>query len=100
VRDSSNYNTFDSNVFSANDFLRSSTPPAAHYLEEVSTAAGECSSYHNRFVDNDLGTYLIGSSADLPTWYLSPTGATWPGSAGCPALPAGETRLTTARNTY
>ncbi|WP_433379485.1 hypothetical protein ACQPZX_13565 [Actinoplanes sp. CA-142083] len=100
VRDASNYNTFDSNVFGANDFLRSSTPPAAHYLEEVDTASGQCSSYHNRFTNNDLGTYLIGSSANLPTWYLYPAGATNPGAAGCPALPAGETRLTTANNAY
>lgn len=100
LRDASNYNTFDSNTFGANGFPRSSTPPSAHYLEEVNTAGGECSSYHNRFTNNDLGTFLVGSTANLPTWYLYPAGATWPGSAGCPALPAGETRLTTAGNAY
>jgi hypothetical protein len=98
VRDASDFNTFDSNTFGANDFVRSSTPPGAHYLEEAGT--GECTSYHNRFTNNNLGTYLVGSSANLPTWYLNPTGATWPGDSGCPALPAGETRLTTANNTY
>ncbi|GIH15223.1 right-handed parallel beta-helix repeat-containing protein [Rugosimonospora africana] len=97
VRDASDYNTFDSNTFGANDFVRSSTQ-GAHYREEVGD--GDCSSYHNRFTNNDLGTWLIGSSANLPTWVLDPAGATWPGSAGCPALPAGETRLTTAGNTY
>lgn len=100
LRDASNYNTFDSNTFGANGFPRSTTPPSAHYLEEVNTADGECSSYHNRFTNNDLGTFLVGSTANLPTWYLHLPGATWPGSAGCPALPAGETRLTTAGNTY
>ncbi|MFF5292053.1 right-handed parallel beta-helix repeat-containing protein [Paractinoplanes globisporus] len=100
LRDGSDFNTFDANVFGANGFPRSSTPPSAHYLEEVNVDAGECSSYHNRFTNNDLGTYLIGSSANLPTWYLYPAGATWAGAPGCPALPAGETRLTTANNTY
>jgi hypothetical protein len=42
----------------------------------------------------------VGSTANLPTWYLYPAGATGPGSAVCPALPAGETRLTTAGNAY
>lgn len=96
VRDASNHNTFERNTFGANAWPRSSTP-TVHYLEEVS--AGQCSSYHNRFAYNDLGTYLNGS-ADLPVWYLQPEGATWPGPAGCPALPAGETRLITAGNTY
>lgn len=99
VRDASNYNTFDANTFGANGFPRSE-PPSAHYLEEVDTATGQCSSYHNRFTNNDLGTYLTGSTANLPTWYLHLPGPTWPGAAGCPALPAGETRLTTAGNTY
>ena len=100
VRDASNHNTFEANVFGANGFVRSSTPPAVHYLDEVSTADGECSSYHNRFVNNDLGTYLIGSTANLLRVYASPSGDTWPGSAGCPALPAGETRVTESGNTY
>ncbi len=100
VRDASNYNTFDSNVFGANDFIRSTTPPAVHYLEEVNSSAGECSSYHNRFTNNDLGAFLIGSSGNLPTWYLHPAGATWPGGPDCPQLPIDEVRLTTAYNTY
>ncbi|MDR7275988.1 right-handed parallel beta-helix repeat-containing protein [Catenuloplanes atrovinosus] len=97
VRDASNFNTFERNTFGANAWPRSSTP-AVHYLEEV--GASECSSYHNRFAYNDLGTYLTGSTANLPVWYLSPEGATWPGPSGCPALPSGETRLITAGNTY
>lgn len=100
IRDASNYNSFENNIFGANGFVRSSTPPAVHYLDEVSTTEGECSSFHNRFAYNDLGTYLVGSTENLPVWYLSPGGATWPGSTGCPALPAGETRLITAGNTY
>ncbi|SDS94364.1 hypothetical protein [Actinoplanes derwentensis] len=100
VRDGSNFNTFDANVFGANSFLRTSTPPAVHYLEEVNEDESECSSYHNRFTDNNLGIYLTGSSANLPTWYLNPAGATWAGATGCPPLPTGETRLTTANNTY
>jgi hypothetical protein len=99
VRDSSDFNTFDSNRFGANDFPRSSTQ-AAHFLDEVDADTGECSSYHNRFTNNDLGTYLIGSTANLPTWYLNPPGASYAGGSGCPALPAGEARLTTANNTY
>jgi hypothetical protein len=97
VRDASDFNTFDSNTFGANDFVRSDTQ-GAHYREEV--GAGDCSSYHNRFTNNNLGTWLFGSSGNLPVWVLDPAGATWPGSAGCPALPSGETRLTTAGNTY
>jgi hypothetical protein len=97
VRDASDFNTFDSNNFGANDFVRSSSQ-GAHYREEVGD--GDCSSYHNRFTNNDLGTWLLGSSANLPTWVLDPAGATWAGSAGCPALPSGETRLTTAGNVY
>ncbi|GAB7036305.1 MULTISPECIES: right-handed parallel beta-helix repeat-containing protein [Catenuloplanes] len=97
VRDASNFNTFENNVFGANSWPRTSTP-GVHYLDEV--GASECSSYHNRFAYNDLGTYLAGSSANLPVWYLSPEGATWPGPSGCPALPSGETRLITAGNTY
>jgi hypothetical protein len=98
VRDASNYNTFDGNVFGANGFPRASG--SAHYLEEVNTNEEECSSFHARFTNNNLGTYLIGSTANLPVWSLSPAGATWPGSAGCPPLPAGESRLTTAGNVY
>jgi len=98
VRNSSNYNTFDGNTFGANDFVRSSTPSVAHYLEEVGD--GQCSSYHNRFTNNDLGTFLVGSTANLPTWVLFPAGASYPGGTGCPALPSGETRLTTAGNYY
>ena len=98
VRNSSNYNTFDDNTFGANDFVRSSIPSAAHYLEEVGD--GQCSSYHNRFTNNDLGTFLVGSTANLPTWVLFPAGASYPGGTGCPALPSGETRLTTAGNYY
>jgi hypothetical protein len=75
LRDAGNYNMFDSNTFGANGFPRSSTPPSAHYLEEVNTATGECSSYHNRFANNDLGTFLVGSTANLPVWYLYPAGA-------------------------
>ena len=96
IRDASDYNTFDDNTFGANDFVRSAGD-SAHLLDQVGD--GECSSYHTRFTNNDLGTYLT-SSTHLPTWYLSPGGATWPGGTGCPALPAGETRLTTANNTY
>jgi hypothetical protein len=99
VRDASNFNTFDSNTFGRNDFVRTSKPGPSHYLEEVN-ATSECSSYHNRFTDNRLGTFLVGSSARLPEWLLSPEGATWPGAPGCPKLPAGETRLTTAGNSY
>ncbi|MEU4427253.1 right-handed parallel beta-helix repeat-containing protein [Actinoplanes sp. NPDC024001] len=98
VRNTSNYNTFDSNVFGANDFYRTTTPGAAHYLEEIGT--GQCASYHNRFTNNDLGTFLIASTANLPTWLIHPAGATYPGGTGCPALPAGEVRLTTAGNQY
>jgi hypothetical protein len=102
LRDASNLNTFDANVFGSNGFVRSSTPPTVHYLDEVNVDAGECSSYHNRFTNNDLGTFLVGSSGNLPSWYLSPypNDMTWAGAAGCPALPTGETRLTTANNTY
>lgn len=97
VRDASNFNSFENNRFGANGWPRSTTP-GVHYLEEV--GASECSSYHNRFAYNDLGTYLTGSTADLPVRHLSPGGDTWPGPAGCPALPAGETRLIMEGNTY
>lgn len=97
VRDASNYNTIANNRFGANDFVRTSVPGPSHYLEEV--GAGECSSVHNRFANNDLGTLLYGSGK-LTTWVLSPGGATWAGSAGCPALPRGEVRLITAGNAY
>ncbi|SCL72625.1 Right handed beta helix region [Micromonospora citrea] len=99
VRDGSNFNTFEQNVFGANGFLRAS-PSMVHYREEVNEAGNECSSYHNRFVGNDLGTYLIGSTANLPVWLLTPPGPTYKGAAACPALPAGEVRLTTANNAY
>jgi len=100
VRDASNFNTFDSNTFGKNDFARKSEPSPSHYLEEVTTTANECSSYHNRFTNNRLGTFFLDSTERLPAWLLSPEGATWPGAAGCPALPIGETRLTTAGNSY
>lgn len=99
VRDASNFNTFDSNTFGRNDFARQSTPSPSHYLEEVN-AKSECSSYHNRFTNNRLGTFFVNSTDRLPAWLLSPGGATWSGAPGCPALPAGETRLTTAGNSY
>lgn len=97
VRDSSNYNTFENNTFGANDFARNSIPGATHYLEEVGT--GECSSFHNRLANNKLGTLLYGSGR-LPAWQLVPAGATYKGGADCPALPAGEVRLTAVNNTY
>ena len=97
VRDASNYNTIERNVFGANDFNRRSTPGATHYLEEVS--AGECSSYHNRFAYNDLGNILYGEG-QLRAWQLVPDGATYAGPPGCPAIPSGETRLITAGNYY
>jgi hypothetical protein len=96
VRDASNFNKFDSNVFDQNDFPRMD---AAHYLEQANTMSDECASYHNRFTNNDLGTYRTGS-ANLPAWYLTGGDATWAGSVGCPPLPAGEVRLTTAGNAY
>jgi hypothetical protein len=99
VRDASNFNTFDANTFGRNDFVRTSKPSPSHYLEEVDPKS-ECSSYHNRFTNNRLGTFHVGSTARLPEWLLSPEGATWPGAPGCPDLPAGETRLTTAGNSY
>jgi hypothetical protein len=99
VRDGSDFNTFENNVFGANGFLRS-TPSMVHYREEVNEATNECSSYHNRFANNDLGTYLIGSTANLPVWVITPAGATYKGAPVCPALPAGEVRLITANNTY
>jgi hypothetical protein len=100
LRDASNFNTFDSNTFGRNDFVRTSMPSPSHYLEEVNKDS-ECSSYHNRFTNNHLGTFFVNSTDRLPAWLLSPDGgATWPGAPGCPALPAGETRLTTAGNSY
>ncbi|MEO3924469.1 right-handed parallel beta-helix repeat-containing protein [Micromonosporaceae bacterium B7E4] len=99
VRDGSNFNTFEQNVFGANGFLRSS-PSMVHYREELNEASDECASYHVRFANNDLGTYLVGSTANLPAWLITPAGATYKGAAVCPALPAGEVRLTTANNTY
>lgn len=99
VRDGSNFNTFEQNVFVANGFVRSS-PSMVHYREEVNEAADECSSYHNRFAGNNLGTYLIGSTTNLPVWVITPPGATYKGAAVCPVLPAGEVRLITANNTY
>jgi hypothetical protein len=98
VRNSSNYNTFDSNTFVANGWIRRPTQtPSAHYLEEGGPA--QCSSYHNRFTNNKLGSVRT-SSPRLPDWALHPAGATYPGPAGCPRLPTGETRLTTAGNSY
>ncbi|GAA0935396.1 hypothetical protein GCM10009558_049090 [Virgisporangium aurantiacum] len=99
VRDGSDFNSFENNTFGANGFVRSS-PSMVHYREEVNEAADECSSYHNRFAGNDLGTYLIGSSANLPVWVITPAGATYKGAPVCPALPSGEVRLVTANNTY
>jgi hypothetical protein len=54
----------------------------------------------NRLTNNNLGTYLIGSTDNLPAGYLAPAGATYPAPEGCPALPEGESRLTTAGNHY
>jgi hypothetical protein len=99
VRDGSNFNSFEQNVFGANGFVRSS-PSMAHYREEVNEAADECASYHTRFAGNNLGTYLIGSTANLPSWVITPSGATYKGAPACPSLPAGEVRLITANNTY
>lgn len=98
VRDASNFNSVEYNTFGANHF-HSRTITTAHYDEQVATSAGECSSYGNRFAYNDLGTYLINSSANLPAWMMTGD-ARWKGSNHCPDLPSDRSRLTTAGNYY
>ncbi|MFB9906477.1 hypothetical protein [Allokutzneria oryzae] len=98
VRNMSNYNAFEHNNFDR-------TGRFAHYKDEFCDLAcarnnkidRQCSSFHNRFFHNRLGTNYTGAAA-LPAWTLSPEGLTNAGGAPC-AIPSGDVRLRTGSNT-
>jgi hypothetical protein len=105
VRDRSNYNDIDSNTF--NDVGGTGTGGPSAYRDEfcdktpcavANNEAWQCASYGNTFSNNTLGT-VLGSTAKLPVWTLSPPGQTNAGTpgSGC-SIPSGLVRVSGSGN--